>query len=73
VWKKNTKNCEVLRSLAPKLSRIRGLYGQTVYCKGDSAIVDLGRANHYRLAVPVKYYAVLGGVEIGIGALDWGS
>jgi len=22
-------------------------------CKGDSAIVDLGRANHYRLAVPV--------------------
>jgi hypothetical protein len=22
-------------------------------CKGDTAIVDLGRANHYRLAVPV--------------------
>jgi hypothetical protein len=27
---KNTKNCEVFRSLAPKLSPIRGLYGQTV-------------------------------------------
>ena len=23
-------------------------------CKGDSAIVDLGRANHYRLAFPVR-------------------
>jgi len=31
VWKKCEKNCEETRSLAPKLSRIRGLYGQTVF------------------------------------------
>jgi hypothetical protein len=26
-----------------------------------------------RVPVSYRYYAVLGGVEIGIGALDWGS
>jgi len=44
-------------------------------CKGDFAIVDLGRANHYRLAVPVRWYFyaahIIGQFSLEIRSTFW--